>query len=156
MNNATISLVIASLIGPATVLAGNCGNGQGGGVGNPHCGHGVVVPHTQQAGIQINPNNNPPTQIGGIVPDPHNTVLTQTPQHVTTGTAGTALPSITTVTPIGQSGPMQMPPAITSTPIAVPLRVPPLAPGQQTPPPRPVIAPPQTQPPQKTPALVPP
>jgi hypothetical protein len=134
MKHSTVSLVIASLVAPAAALAGNCGNGQGGGVGNPHCGHGPVVPQTQQAGIQINQNNNPPTQVGGIVPDPHNTVLT--PQKP---------PAQQVPTPIAVVVPPQVLP-----PQQTPMLVPPKPPAQQIPVPPsgqkpPVVLTPQPQ-----------
>jgi hypothetical protein len=79
-------LLIAALIAPVPAIAGNCGVGVGAGVGNPHCSGGPRVPQTNQAGVQPVTGTQPPTQLGGVVPDHHNTVLAPA---VVTGTVAT-------------------------------------------------------------------
>jgi hypothetical protein len=103
-------LLIAALIAPVPAIAGNCGVGVGAGVGNPHCSGGPRVPQTNQAGVQPVTGTQPPTQLGGVVPDHHNTVLAPA---VVTGTVatvtgygpvpqGTQQPAVTGTGPVPQ------------------------------------------------------
>ncbi len=86
MKRKPLCLLIAALIAPVPAIAGNCGVGVGAGVGNPHCSGGPRVPQTNQAGVQPVTGTQPPTQLGGVVPDHHNTVLAPA---VVTGTVAT-------------------------------------------------------------------
>jgi hypothetical protein len=103
MKRTAINIGILALFVPVAAFAGTCGNGAA--VGNPHCGRGALAPVTQQAGVQASQDTNPPTQLGGVVPDPHNTVLVPT-----------AVP---------QPQPMQVPSQVpTPTPQATPQQLP--------------------------------
>jgi hypothetical protein len=143
MKHSIIGICVVAVFVPEIVLAGNCGNGQGGGVGNPHCGQAIRVPATSLAGVRPAQNTKPPTQIGGIIPDPHNTVLTPIPQPKP--------PALQTPPPTVVIAPPQVLP-----PQKTPPLVPPQPPAQQVPMPIAVVAPPQVLPPQQTPMLVPP
>ena len=134
----------AALAVPAVALAGNCGVGVGGGVGNPHCSGGPKAPLTQQGGIQPPQSGNPPTQTGGIVPDVHNTVLTPVPTPPDPPQQRT--PSLANVPTPPQLLPQQQTPMV----------VPPDPPQQRTPSLANVPTPPQVLPPQQAPMLVPP
>ena len=78
MKRTIIGICVAAVFVPEIVVAGNCGNGQGAAVGNSHCGQAAKVPATNQAGVLPSQTTNPPTQVGGVIPDHHNTCLLYT------------------------------------------------------------------------------
>lgn len=74
MKPSAIAVAISALLWPALVLADpSCSFGNH--IGNPHCKPGPVVPATHHAGHQPPTQTNPPTQVGGIQPDIHNSGL---------------------------------------------------------------------------------
>ena len=119
----------ASAGGPQSANGG-CGNGQA--TGNQHCGGGPKLPTTNLVGVQVSQTQDRPTQVGGVIPDPHNTVLTPLqPQPAQPPAQQTPTP-MAVVTP-----PQVLPPQKT------PMLVPPQPPAQQTPTPMAVVTPPQ-------------
>jgi hypothetical protein len=114
-------------IAQVPAIAGNCGAGVGVGVGNPHCSGAPRVPIAQQAGVRPATDTQPPTQLGAIETNHHNTVLAPA---AVTGSVATVTDHGTVPTPVmgstvtGYGAIPQQPPA-QRTPMAVPTATPP-------------------------------